>query len=254
MTTGERVPAAKVVEPVLRGLKVLRCRLGVAGVAGAGRRGRRGGRRPISRRTPRSRPAGSLAAAARREPGAAGPTRGRRRRARGDAAGTGTRAAARCGASATLPTLRRLTSSRELRPATRRRARRASRLRGPPASTEPPRARLARATRRGSRDARGRPKNARRGPKPRAAAAAASGPPPPAPAWPARRSSATAERPSSAQRTADERPGRRSATRRARRGRRNQRVHDGRRAREHLVRCVRREPAASVLRTWFRTV
>ena len=93
MTTGERVPAAKVVEPVLRGLKVLRCRLGVAGVAGGVGGVGAVGAAHISRRTPRSRPAGSLAAAARREPGAAGLTRGRRRRARGDAAGTGTRAA-----------------------------------------------------------------------------------------------------------------------------------------------------------------
>ena len=130
MTTGERVPAAKVVEPVLRGLKVLRCRLGVAGgVGGVGGVGAVGAAH-ISRRTPRSRPAGSLAAA---EPGAAGLTRGRRARARRRPAGT--RAASSLGASATLPTLEADivagASAGDAPP-----ARRASRLRGPPASTE----------------------------------------------------------------------------------------------------------------------
>ena len=238
MTTGERVPA-KVVSRLARTkstpLPPRRRR--------RRRRGRRsarwaqplfGGRRAASRRlVGRRRTPG---AGSRRADAWATQARARRRgRHR-------TRAASSLRSGATLPTLRADIVA-ELRPATRRRdAVRAPR--GPPASTEPPRARLARATRRGSRDARGRPRTRGEGRnlalQPRSASAAA-----------ARASPACAalERDGSGRRalsgTADERPGRRSATRRARRGRRNQRVHDGRRAREHLVRCVRREPAAS---------
>ena len=240
MTTGERVPAAKVVEPVLRGLKVLRCRLGVAGgVGGVGGVGAVGAAH-ISRRTPRSRPAGSLAAAARRGGSrradawatqARARRRGRHRDARrelvaGSAAPDASEADIVAGASAgdappstpcePFAAHRRQPSrhghdwrgrrgaDRETRAVGRR-----TRGEGRNLALQPPqRERRRRPRQPGLRGARVRQHGRR----------ALSG-------------------------TADERPGRRSATRRARRGRRNQRVHDGRRARaSRTVRTSRPPP------------